>query len=353
MLTANFDYNLPEELIAQYPLEERGASRMLVLDRKSGKCETGYFRDIVSYLEPGSCAVFNNTKVIRARIFGRKDSASGAKVEIMLVSMEPGGSDSWKCLLRPRKRVKPGTKVFPERRIDGSIIEDRFITVSGLNDDGSSVVSFDGGASSMEIIEECGHIPLPPYIKRKDAESDVRNYQTIFAKEPGAVAAPTAGLHFTPAIMEKIRAKGVNTCEVTLHVGAGTFKPVATDDIREHKMHSEDFSISAETAKLVNQTRAAGKKVLAAGTTTVRVLETVAGKGHGLSACSGSTDIFIYPPYEPKAVDMLLTNFHLPKSTLLMLVCAFAGRDNVMKAYELAVKEKFRFFSYGDCMLLL
>lgn len=352
MLTANFDYNLPEELIAQYPLAERSSSRMLVLDRKSGKCEIGFFRDIVSYLDAGDCAVFNNTKVIRARIFGRKDSLSGAKVEIMLVSIVPDGGDSWKCLLRPRKRVRIGTKVFPERR-DGTLVEDRFITVTGLNDDGSSVVSFNGGASSLELIEECGHVPLPPYIKRKDAESDIRNYQTIFAKEPGAVAAPTAGLHFTPEVMEKIKAKGVNTCEVTLHVGAGTFKPVGVDNIKEHKMHSEDFSISAETANLVNQTRSAGKRVLAAGTTTVRVLETVASRDSGLSACSGSTDIFIYPPYTPKAVDMLLTNFHLPKSTLLMLVCAFAGRDNVMKAYELAIKEKFRFYSYGDCMLLI
>ena len=352
MLTANFDYKLPEELIAQYPLKEREASRMLVLDRKSGACDITQFRNIVSYIEEGDCAVFNNTKVIRSRIFGKKDSTSGARVEILLISQLPGNGDYWKCLLRPRKRVRPGTRVFPEKS-DGSIIEDRFISISSLNDDGSCDVCFDGGASAREIIAECGHVPLPPYIKRKDVVEDIQNYQTIFAKEPGAVAAPTAGLHFTREVMNAIRSKGVNTCEVTLHVGPGTFKPVGVENIKEHQMHSEEFSISEDTARLINQTRAAGKKVLAAGTTTVRVLETRASAEGLLKAGSGSTDIFIYPPYKPKAVDILLTNFHLPKSTLLMLVCAFAGRDNVMKAYELAIKEKFRFYSYGDCMLLI
>ncbi|OGV38674.1 MAG: tRNA preQ1(34) S-adenosylmethionine ribosyltransferase-isomerase QueA [Lentisphaerae bacterium GWF2_45_14] len=352
MLTANFDYNLPEELIAQYPLPDREGARMLVLDRKSGSCEMGEFRNISEFLREKDCAVFNDTKVIRSRIFGRKDSVSGARVEILLISKSLDSNDSWQSLLRPRKRVRPGTHVFPEKS-DGSLMEDCFLSISSLNDDGSCTIAFDGGASSSRIIEECGHVPLPPYIKRKDALEDIKNYQTIFAKEPGAVAAPTAGLHFTPAILNGIRLKGVSTTEVTLHVGPGTFKPVSAENIKDHQMHSEDFLINEDAARLINQTREAGKKVFAVGTTTVRVLETMSSPEGILKAGSGSTDIFIYPPYQPKTVDMLLTNFHLPKSTLLMLVCAFAGQNNVMKAYELAIREKFRFYSYGDCMLLI
>lgn len=349
MRTDLFDYNLPEELIAQEPPAERGMSRMLVLDRKSGEVSINVFSALPEFLSAGDCMVFNNTKVIRARFFGLKASAS-AKIEALLISPFDMAGNIWKSFIKPGKRTKPGTTVVLLKADSSETGNDSF-TVLSHEDDGSYLIKFSN--PDFEYVQRTyGHIPLPPYIKRPDAAEDSERYQTVFAREPGAVAAPTAGLHFTPEIMEKISGKGVKPAEVTLHVGPGTFKPVSVDHLTEHKMHSEAYSINAVNAAVVNDCRKSGGHVLAVGTTSVRVLESIADAYGTVKAASGQTEIFIYPPYAPKAVDMLLTNFHLPQSTLLMLVCAFAGRENVLAAYELAIKEKFRFYSYGDCMLL-
>lgn len=355
MRTDLFDYQLPEELIAQRPAEKRDRSRMLVLDRVSGKCEIREFADIVEYISPGDLLVSNNTKVMRARLYGRKNGlAEGAHFEALLLNPHPAGEKipgtRYQAMLKPGKRALPGTFV---KLLDhaGNLLEDApGFTVAERLEDGTFVIDFTT-AEQESLQEKFGHIPLPPYIKRGDEGSDFERYQTVFAKVSGAVAAPTAGLHFTPEVLEKLAAKGVNRAEVTLHVGAGTFKPVSEEIITDHKMHTERFELAQAAADAVNSTRAAGKKVIAVGTTTVRTLESCADESGNVSAKVGATDIFLYPPYRPRAVDMLLTNFHLPKSTLLMLVSCFADREMVLNAYNEAIKAKMRFYSYGDCML--
>jgi S-adenosylmethionine:tRNA ribosyltransferase-isomerase len=349
-----FDYHLPEDLIAQYPAENRDASRMLVLDRKTGECEIRRFPDIVDYLSPGDGIIFNNTRVMNARMYGVKNGSAGsAKVEILLVSPADTAGKTWKALIKPGKRTPPETRVKLVT-ITGGIADnggDDWFTVHEHFDDGTFLIEFDD-ADNDRIQRQYGHLPLPPYIRREDEQSDMERYQTIFASKSGAVAAPTAGLHFTPEIMAELREKGVKQAALTLHVGPGTFKPVSVEDVTQHKMHHEDFLLPEETVELINSVHAAGHKILAVGTTTVRVLESCVDDAGLLAPRAGSTDIFLYPPYQPKVADMLLTNFHLPKSTLLMLVSTFVEREKVIAAYELAKSAKMRFYSYGDCMLI-
>ena len=350
--TALFDYELPDELIARYPAERRDGSRMLALERESGKVSIGSFPDIVGYLEPGDAVICNNTRVRLGRLFGRKGtSPDGAKFEALLLEPDNGAPGRWRAMLRPGKRAKAGTFVTLleqngaiNRRGDG-------FTVIGAVGDGTYEIEF-STADSEALQDRYGHIPLPPYLNREAERSDLDRYQTVYAKRTGAVAAPTAGLHFTSEIFSALEAKGVKRGELTLHVGAGTFLPVSVADAEQHKMHFEDFELSDETAELVNSTHASGHRVLAIGTTTVRVLESCADASGRVRARSGRTGIFLHPPYRPRAVDMLLTNFHLPKSTLLMLVSCFCEREKVLAAYEEAKREKMRFYSYGDCMLL-
>ena len=354
LATSLFDYYLPEELIARYPAEKRDGSKMMIVDRVSGEAVSGVFPQIADYLEPGDALIYNDTKVLRGRMYGRKintDGTAGAKFELLLVS--PSGNDpaEWHVLLKPGKRAKAGTTVVLTGS-DGELnTYGDFFEVAGRYEEENYTIRF--STSDIALLQErYGHIPLPPYINRPDENADAERYQTVYAENSGAVAAPTAGLHFTNGILDAIRAKGVKTAAVTLHVGPGTFKPVSVEDATQHKMHFEDFSLSEETAKLINDTHAAGKKVLAVGTTTVRVLESCAVSQGIVKAQSGRTGIFLYPPARPQIADMLLTNFHLPKSTLLMLVSCFAPREKVLEAYQLAIAEKFRFYSYGDCMLL-
>ncbi len=326
---------------------------MMVMDRQSGECTIRQFSDIIEYLTPGDTLIFNDTKVINARMYGRKNGLpDAARIEVLLTTpLNPPERRAWQCLIKPGKRVPPGSRVQLLNR-DGSLSADNpWFTVTEHFEDGSFALEFDTADFEM-LQEKCGHIPLPPYIRREDELGDRERYQTVYANEPGAVAAPTAGLHFTCEMLERIKAKGVNQAAVTLHVGPGTFKPVSVEDITEHHMHSERYFLSDETAKLINSTHAAGKRVLAVGTTSVRVLESCAQNGLAVPG-TGSTDIFIYPPYRPQLADMLLTNFHLPQSTLIMLVSAFSSREKVLAAYQLAIREKMRFFSYGDCMLLI
>jgi len=349
MLASDFDFVLPEELVAQAPPERRGDSRMLVLDVASGSASLHRFEELPSFLRHGDCMALNNTKVIKARLFASRPS--GARLEVFLLSPAPlGGEGAWTALMKPGKRVKTGLAM--ELLDKDGAPSGLFIEALARTESGEFVIRADPSAMP-EILERCGHMPLPPYIKRSDAAADSERYQTVYASSPGAVAAPTAGLHFTPEIMAKAKDAGVSQVELTLHVGQGTFKPVSVETLEEHKMHSEDFVLSDSAASALNSARLAGGRILAVGTTSLRVLETCVGPDRLFKARSGSTDIFIRPPFKPLSADMLLTNFHLPKSTLLMLVCAFAGsRDNVMRAYELAIRERFRFFSYGDCMLL-
>lgn len=346
-----YDYNLPEVLIAYYPSVERDSSRMLVLDRASGEMHIKSFSEIYTYFSSGDCLVLNNTQVIKGRLYGKKE-VTNANVEVMLISPLASDIKSWSCLIKPGKRVKPGTKVFLAANKVSNEILSSYFTVISAGDDGTYVIEFSSG-DIYEIMEKIGHIPLPPYIKRDDDFSDIERYQTVYSKVKGAVAAPTAGLHFTKDILNKISGKGVSIAELTLHVGAGTFKPVQVEDIKNHKMHSEEYFLNESSSKLINKTKRCGHKVAAVGTTSVRVLESLALEDGIVKNGKGWTDIFISPPYEFKTVDMLLTNFHLPKSTLLMLVSAFAGLDNILAAYEYAIKEKMRFFSYGDCMLII
>jgi S-adenosylmethionine:tRNA ribosyltransferase-isomerase len=349
MLTSDFDYSLPEELIAQYPAEKRQNSRMLVMKRESGECEIKDFSAITEYLSPGDCVVFNNTKVMKARIYGRKESAAGAMIEGLLITEQTPGSGLWKAMLRPGKRARRGTKVF---LTVNSVPSGTFFEVLDKNDDGTFLIRF-SNPDINRVRNEFGHIPLPPYIKREDESEDFERYQTVYAKTPGAVAAPTAGLHFDKTILEKVKEKNILSAEITLHVGPGTFKPVSEENPLNHKMHSEEFIITEKAASTINSARKTGGKILAVGTTSVRALESSCDKNGQITPGRNMTEIFIHPPYRPRAVDMLLTNFHLPKSTLLMLVCAFAEREKVLDAYQLAIKEKFRFYSYGDCMLLI
>ena len=340
MKTDDFDFYLPEGLIAQTPLEKRDASRLLVLDKKTGDVSHRHFTDVIDYIEKGDTLVLNDTKVMPARLYGIKEE-TGAVIEVLLLKDE--GNNIWECLTRPAKRIKEGTIVsFGDGKLKAVCTE--------VLDEGIRKFKLDYKGILYEILDELGEMPLPPYIHEKLKDKD--RYQTVYAKNVGSAAAPTAGLHFTKELLDKIKAKGVNIAYITLHVGLGTFRPVNVEDVTKHKMHSEYYVMSKEFANLLNETRKSGHKIIAVGTTSTRTLETIASLYGKFRECSGWTDIFIYPGYEFKGIDYLITNFHLPKSTLVMLVSALAGKDNIMKAYAEAVKEKYRFFSFGDSMLI-
>ena len=350
MQTSDFHYELPEKYIAQRPPKQRGTSNMLVLDRKTGNCEISKFKNFVSFLKKGDCLVLNNTKVINARFYGKKNT--GANIEILLTMPLNNEATIWKSFIKPGKRVKVGTVIELKPNDKKNQIKKAEIVVTKKNNDGTYEITFK--SSNIEEIEkEFGHTPLPPYIKRDDDSDDSIRYQTLFAKEVGAVAAPTAGLHFTDEIFKEIDKKGINIAEVTLHVGPGTFQPVTVENPAEHIMHSEIYSLTSKNAEIINKTKENGGRIVAIGTTSVRVLETCATTINRVKPSSGVTDIFLYPPMKPKITDILLTNFHLPQSTLLMLVSIFADKDSVLNAYEIAKEANFKFYSYGDCMLLL
>lgn len=340
MKTDDFDFYLPEELIAQTPLEKRDSSRLLVLDKKTGEISHRHFTDIIDYMEKGDTLVLNDTKVMPARLYGVKEE-TGAVIEVLLLKDE--GNNIWECLTRPAKRIKEGTVVsFGDSKLKAVCTE--------VLDEGIRKFRLEYKGILYEILDELGEMPLPPYIHEKLKNKD--RYQTVYAKNVGSAAAPTAGLHFTEELLNKIKEKGVNIAYITLHVGLGTFRPVNVEDVTKHKMHSEYYVMNGETADLLNKTKESGHKIIAVGTTSTRTLETIASLYGKFKECSGWTDIFIYPGYEFKGIDYLITNFHLPKSTLVMLVSALAGKDNIMKAYNEAVKEKYRFFSFGDSMLI-
>ena len=341
MNLSDFDYELPEELIAQTPLSDRSSSRMLVLNKNTGEIEHKHFYDLIDYLNPGDTIVMNNTKVIPARLIGEKEDTH-AVIEVLLLKNLEG--DKWEALSRPAKRVKIGSIIsFGDGSLKCRCIEEK--------EEGMRVFELIYDGILMEILDKLGTMPLPPYIHEKLEDPD--RYQTVYAKYPGSAAAPTAGLHFTEELMEKLKNKGINLCYVTLHVGLGTFRPVNTENILNHKMHSEYYEIEQNTIDIINKTKESGHRLVAVGTTTVRTLETVMMKYGKLVPTCGDTDIFIYPGYEFKIVDNLITNFHLPKSTLVMLVSALAGRENILNAYKEAVKEKYRFFSFGDSMFII
>ncbi len=338
----DFDYELPDELIAQYPAERRSESRLLTLDRRTGATSLHAFSELPSFLRPGDCLVLNDSKVMAARLFGAKEGGA-ARIEALL--MRDLGDGRWQAMLRPGKRVKPGTVVRLERNAQVTY------TILDRAEEGTYLIAFDD-ADVEELLARCGQVPLPPYITRQATELDRERYQTVYARVPGSVAAPTAGLHFTPELLAEIQAAGIHLARVTLHVGPGTFRPVSTERIRDHVMHEEIFELDAEQAAIVNSARQRGGRVIAIGTTSVRVLESCVTADGSVQPQQGATRIFLYPPYTPRAVDGLLTNFHLPKSTLLMLVSTFADRDAVLAAYRRAIAARFRFFSYGDCMLI-
>ncbi len=350
MKASDFDYELPLELIAQEPPARRDGARMMVLDRAARTIEHKQFADLPGYLRAGDLLVANDTRVIPARIFGRKAKAgSGGKVEFLLLEeTEPG---IWDALMRSRRRPKVGEQVILDEDLAvATVLEDGEL--------GRVKVRVESQLPWLEVLERIGQTPLPPYIQRKEAPAERRaedkvRYQTVFAREPGAVAAPTAGLHFTPEVLERLAAQGVDRAMVTLHVGIGTFRPVAVENVEEHRMDFERWQIPAETAQRIAAAKAGGGRVVAVGTTSVRTLESAAARPEGFGAGQGRTDLFIYPPYAFRAVDALVTNFHLPKSTLIMMISAFAGRDFVREAYAEAIRERYRFFSYGDCMLIL
>ena len=339
MKTSDFDYELPENLIAQTPLKDRSSSRLLVLDKNTGDIEHKVFSDITSYLNEGDVLVINDTKVIPARLMGVKED-TGAVIELLL--LKDLGNDEWECLSRPQKRLHVGTivKFSDELRAE----------VTSLLDDGVTHVKLLYKGILMEILDRLGEMPLPPYIHEKLKEKD--RYNTVYAKNIGSAAAPTAGLHFTKELLEELKNKGVIIANVTLHVGLGTFRPVEVDDINNHKMHSEFYQMSEETADILNKAKAEGRRIIAVGTTSTRTLETIMGKYNEFRCCSGNTEIFIYPGYKFMAIDALITNFHLPKSTLVMLVSALAGKEHILNAYKEAVKEEYRFFSFGDAMFI-
>ncbi|REK55738.1 MAG: tRNA preQ1(34) S-adenosylmethionine ribosyltransferase-isomerase QueA [Geobacillus sp.] len=337
-----FDFDLPEELIAQTPLPSRDASRLMVLDKKTGEIRHETFRNILSYLREGDCLVLNDTRVMPARLYGEKEN-TGAHIEVLLLKQLEG--DRWETLVKPAKRVKAGTKIiFGDGRLQATCVD--------TLEHGGRVLQFSYRGIFYEVLEQLGEMPLPPYIKEKLA--DPERYQTVYAREIGSAAAPTAGLHFTEQLLDDIRAKGVHIAFITLHVGLGTFRPVNVENIEEHDMHAEFYQMTEATAQLLNETKRQGGRIIAVGTTSTRTLETIAARHDGtFVAESGWTDIFIYPGYEFKAIDGLVTNFHLPKSTLIMLVSALAGRENILHAYNVAVKERYRFFSFGDAMLII
>ena len=339
MKTDDFDYYLPKELIAQTPLSKRDNSRMMVLDKETGKTSDEMFTNLINYLNPGDTIVLNDTKVIPARLIGHKPDTNAVIEVLMLKDL---GDDTWECLSKPAKRVKEGTMIKFSDELSCKCVF--------VGEDGIRRYKFIYNGILLEILDRLGEMPLPPYITEKLKEKD--RYQTVYAKNPGSAAAPTAGLHFTKEYLEKIKQKGINIAYVTLHVGLGTFRPVVVEDVTKHDMHSEYYILNKETANLLNETRRSGKRIIAVGTTSTRVLETIADDNGMFKEQSGNTKIFIYPGYKFKGIDALFTNFHLPKSTLIMLVSALAGKDNVLKAYNHAVEEKYRFFSFGDCMFI-
>lgn len=336
----DFYYDLPEELIAQDPLEDRSSSRLMVLDKETGAVEHKIFKDIIDYLKPGDCLVVNNTKVIPARLYGAKEGTQ-AKIEILLLKRRE--NDVWETLVKPGKKCKPGTKIiFGDGILTGEIID--------VVEEGNRLIQFHYEGIFEEILDQLGQMPLPPYITHQ--LKDKNRYQTVYAKYDGSAAAPTAGLHFTPELLEKVKAMGVEVAEVTLHVGLGTFRPVKVTNVLEHHMHSEFYQIEQREADKINKAKKEGHRVIAVGTTSTRTMESAADENGFLKECSGWTEIFIYPGYQFKVIDALITNFHLPESTLVMLVSALAGRENVLGAYEQAVKERYRFFSFGDAMFI-
>ncbi|SCP95111.1 tRNA preQ1(34) S-adenosylmethionine ribosyltransferase-isomerase QueA [Anaerobium acetethylicum] len=340
MNVKDFDFYLPLELIAQDPLEDRSSSRLLTLDKKTGEVEHHVFTDIIDYLNPGDCLVVNDTKVIPARLIGSKIGTE-AKIEVLLLKrME---NDIWECLVKPGKKARPGAEIsFGDGLLTGTVMD--------VVEEGNRLIQFSYDGIFEEILDRLGQMPLPPYITHQ--LQDKNRYQTVYAKHEGSAAAPTAGLHFTPELMKKIEEKGVEIAYVTLHVGLGTFRPVKVDNILDHHMHSEFFSVEEAEAEKINKAKDQGRRVIGVGTTSCRTLESAAGQDNRLRAGSGWTEIFIYPGYEFKIIDGLVTNFHLPESTLLMLISALAGRENVMEAYKMAVAEKYRFFSFGDAMFI-
>ena len=340
MNVKDYDYDLPEELIAQDPLEDRSSSRLMVLDRQTGDVEHRHFTDILEYLHPGDCLVINNTKVIPARLFGVKEDTQ-AKIEVLLLKRKE--NDIWETLVKPGKKAKPGTKlVFGDGLLTAEVVD--------VVEEGNRLIQFHYDGIFEEILDQLGQMPLPPYITHQ--LKDKNRYQTVYAKYDGSAAAPTAGLHFTKELMQKVKDMGVDIAEVTLHVGLGTFRPVKVENVLDHHMHSEFYMVSQEAADKINRAKESGHRVIAVGTTSTRTLEAAADENGRLHETSGWTEIFIYPGYQFKVIDALITNFHLPQSTLVMLVSALAGREHVLHAYEIAVKERYRFFSFGDAMLI-
>ena len=340
MKVSDFNFDLPEELIAQHPLEKRDASRLMVLDKKTGVIEHKSFHDVIEYLNEGDTLVLNNTRVMPARLIGEKEG-TGGKIEFLLLKRIEG--DKWECLAKPGKRAKIGqTFTFGEGKLKCKVID--------IIEEGNRIIEFSYEGIFEQVLDELGEMPLPPYITEK--LDDRERYQTVYSKEKGSAAAPTAGLHFTNELLEEIKAKGVNIAYLTLHVGLGTFRPVKVDDINEHIMHSEYYHLDKENADIINETKKRGNRIIAVGTTSTRTLETIGDENGFVREQSGWTDIFIYPGYKYKVIDELITNFHLPESTLIMLVSALAGKENVMNAYNTAVKERYRFFSFGDSMII-
>ncbi|WP_455714536.1 tRNA preQ1(34) S-adenosylmethionine ribosyltransferase-isomerase QueA [Anaerosporobacter sp.] len=340
MKTKDFDFYLPEELIAQDPLEDRSSSRLLVLNKETGEIEHQIFRNIIQYLRKGDCLVINNTKVIPARLIGEKEG-TGAKIELLLLKRKE--NDIWETLVKPGKKAKVGARiVFGNGLLVGEIID--------VIDEGNRLIQFHYEGIFEEILDQLGQMPLPPYITHQ--LEDKNRYQTVYAKYEGSAAAPTAGLHFTKELLKQIEDMGVVIANVTLHVGLGTFRPVKVDDVQNHHMHSEFYQVEESEAQKINDAKKQGNRVICVGTTSCRTVESAADENGMVKACSGNTEIFIYPGYKFKVLDALITNFHLPESTLLMLVSALAGKENIMNAYEIAVKEKYRFFSFGDAMFI-
>ena len=340
MKTSDFYYDLPEELIAQDPLENRSDSRLMVLDKETGAVSHHVFREIVDYLNPGDCLVINDTKVIPARLIGEREG-TGAKIEVLLLKRKTG--DVWETLVKPGRKAKPGTRIqFGGGLLVGEVMD--------IVDEGNRLIRFEFEGIFEEILDQLGQMPLPPYITHQLKDKD--RYNTVYATHSGSAAAPTAGLHFTPELLKTIEEKGIDIARVTLHVGLGTFRPVKVDDVENHHMHSEFYMIDEEAAEKINRAKENGKRVICVGTTSCRTIESAADENGRLKSCSGWTEIFIYPGYQFKILDCLITNFHLPESTLIMLVSALAGKEHVLAAYEEAVKERYRFFSFGDAMFI-